>query len=264
MNRDLAALGDRELEMALREVGRGIEFPRFADPWAGIERALGDDTRRPVPLLRRWAAHPVAVAATLILTAVVAVAAIPETRSAVADWLGIGGVRIQFRERLPEVGRDLALGEEVTASVAEERAGFEVRVPADSLGSPDTIFLADDAAGPRVTLVYESRPGLPEAGTTGLGALIMQLEGTPDLPLTKKILDPETGVEQVMVGDTAGYWVSGDPHVIMGYRDEEGKLRREWARLAGNTLLWTSDGVTFRLESELSKSEAVAIAESML
>jgi hypothetical protein len=33
-------------------------------------------------------------------------------------------------------------------------------------------------------------------------------------------------------------------------------------RLAGNVLLWESGGVTYRIESTLSKAEAIAIAES--
>jgi hypothetical protein len=37
----------------------------------------------------------------------------------------------------------------------------------------------------------------------------------------------------------------------------------ETARLAGTTLLWTADGLTYRLEAELPPDDLIAIAESL-
>ena len=35
------------------------------------------------------------------------------------------------------------------------------------------------------------------------------------------------------------------------------------ARLAGNTLLWERDGITYRLEAALARDDAIAVAVSL-
>jgi hypothetical protein len=69
-------------------------------------------------------------------------------------------------------------------------------------------------------------------------------------------------MQMVAVGGAGGYWIEGAPHVLI-LRDYAGDDRRHPSRLAGNTLLWERDGVTYRLESALSRDEAIRIAESM-
>jgi hypothetical protein len=59
-----------------------------------------------------------------------------------------------------------------------------------------------------------------------------------------------------------GYWLTGAPHVI-SYVDADGVVVDETVRLAGNVLLWEQDGVTFRIESLLSRAEALEIASSL-
>ena len=41
-----------------------------------------------------------------------------------------------------------------------------------------------------------------------------------------------------------------------------GNPQAETLRLAGNTLLWEQDGVTFRLEAQVSRDDALRIAAS--
>jgi len=45
--------------------------------------------------------------------------------------------------------------------------------------------------------------------------------------------------------------------------DEHGEYVMETLRLEGNVLLWVRNGVTLRIESALSRDEAIHVAESI-
>jgi len=119
--------------------------------------------------------------------------------------------------------------------------------------------------GGQVALAYEATADLPAAPGTNLGALITQFpDAEVEAAALKKVTGSQSGTtfEPVVVGDEQGFWVSGKPHVI-AYLEPDGDVRNETVRLAGNVLLWESDGVTYRIESRLSKTEALRIAESL-
>ena len=69
-------------------------------------------------------------------------------------------------------------------------------------------------------------------------------------------------VEQVTVGGEPGYWFSGEPHFFT-YQDTAGNSREEQTRLAGNTLIWQRGGLTLRIEGQIGRQEALALARSM-
>jgi hypothetical protein len=69
-------------------------------------------------------------------------------------------------------------------------------------------------------------------------------------------------VEEVQVAGQPGYWFSGEPHFFT-YKDRSGEITDESTRLAGNTLVWQAGAQTLRLEGQLSRREALRIAESM-
>jgi hypothetical protein len=68
-------------------------------------------------------------------------------------------------------------------------------------------------------------------------------------------------VHQVTVSGGPAVWVDR-PHPVL-YTDRDGRLRQEGARLAGSTLIWEKDGVTYRVEGDLTEHQAIAIAESL-
>jgi hypothetical protein len=177
---------------------------------------------------------------------------VPQARSTVLEWLGIGGVTIRYVEELPPVERateDLGLGERVSLREARERAGFHVQVPTvDGLADPPAVYYRDDAR--QVAFLYGS-------------------ENSPKLLLTQaavggaieKLVGMGTGVERVSVDiETAGVWLSGEKHGLFypAAREEEP------FRLVGNALVYeTPLGITVRIEAEISKYEALRIARSM-
>ena len=64
----------------------------------------------------------------------------------------------------------------------------------------------------------------------------------------------------VSTEDAQGVWIEGEQHVLF----YPGAEREEPFRLVGNTLvLERTDGVTVRIEADISKEEALRIARSM-
>src|SRR6185436_1186860 len=145
------------------------------------------DGRRPwtavAPRVREWLAGPraraVAIAA-LVVVAVVAgtLAAAPGVRARIADWLGIGAVRIERVDRLPDASPSagLGLGTRTTLGAARRSAG--VPVPTiTALGPPDAVYVDRRVpGGGSASVVYLARPGLPSA-TRRIGALLTMLPG---------------------------------------------------------------------------------------
>jgi hypothetical protein len=58
-----------------------------------------------------------------------------------------------------------------------------------------------------------------------------------------------------------GLWLEGAHAVV--FRDAQGIVRDEELRLAGNVLLWERDGITYRLEGQIERDDAVRLAEAL-
>ncbi len=249
-----------DLERLLADAAAHLDFPPTPDIAGRVEARL----TAPAELSRRavarwwWRAGAAAAAAVLAMFVILAV---PATREAVADFLGIGKARVEVVPTLPPtppvLGAGLDLGEPVSPAEAGALGGGPVTLP-ERLGEPDAVFA--DAAG-RVTLVYGPRAGLAAAPGSDVGLLVERVPMDTVGGFTKQVTaDTEVRFERVK-GDLA-IWLEGGPHVVF-YADPDGDLEEREGRLAGNTLLWADRGFTYRLEGAVDLAEAVAIAESI-
>jgi hypothetical protein len=270
-----------DLEGALADLAAALEFPPTPDlagavatrlaeaPAAGSTRARGRGRPAGLGRLTGWRRLAVAGLVAALLAAAVLVAS-PGTREAVARRLGLRGVGVELGGPPPPTvttrpgGRlDLGLGRRVTLGEARRRVGFPVLVPgAAGFRQPAAVYVNQAVpVGGRVDLVYRARPGLPASPFTDVGLLVTEFRGRPTPDFIKKtaILGQ---VEEVTVGGQPGYWFSGQPHFFT-YQDARGTVLEEQTRLAGNTLIWQRGDLTLRIEGQISKQEALAIAESM-
>ncbi len=245
------------LERRLRELGPALEYPATPDLRRAVERRLRPRFRR-----RGWWA-----AAAAVLIAAGALALLPPVRVAVAQWLGLGRVRVERVQNPPsaaprpagDAGERLHLGRAVSLDEARDLLGGPVPVPT-ALGAPDAVYWA---AGTRfVSLVYLPRPGLPETAGSGVGVLLMEAAGDVQYPFLGKLLGPQTTLEPADVDGAPGAWLAGAPHAV-AYLDPSGRFTTDDVRLVGNVLIWSRAGLTYRIESGLTRERALAIATTL-
>lgn len=240
------------LERDLRTLGSSLDWPETPDVAAAVVARL----EAPPPRRRRAALRRRAVLALAVLVAVIgAVLAVPPARTAIFDWLGIGGAQIVRVDELPPVppapGLD-TLGAVVSLDVARARAGFAVVDPPDDEPAPDEIRVA---SGARVTYVWR------DDGRVRL--LITQFRGDAQDPgLLKKLAGERTRIEHLRVDGREAVWLEGGPHVVF-VLTPDGDVRSDRGWLAGNTLLVARPGVTVRVEGVIERDDAVELVEAM-
>ena len=121
--------------------------------------------------------------------------------------------------------------------------GFALRAPA-ALSAPDEVYI-HPADLPAVTLVWRDGDAALTLTEIGVGEFANKLVY-------------QGGVEATTVNGRPAYWLPG-PHVL--------QLLEGWESngplIASNVLIWARDGITYRLEGDLTLDEAVALAESL-
>jgi hypothetical protein len=259
-----------------------VEWPETPDiATAVLVRLEAEAEPAPAPRARRPVRRPVRRAPALVagygLAALLAALAVtmavsPAARSAILELLGLKGARIERREptappppatRAP-LGADLGLGTPRTLARARDEAGYPLLVPArEPLGAPDAVYVTElpYTGGVAVSLVYGSRPGIPRSRQTGAALLFQQFPASVDRNVIGKATGAGARVEPVQVDGERGYFISGAPHGF-AYLGEDGNAGFQEQRLAGNTLLLEHGDLLLRVEGEVSRAEAVAIARS--
>ncbi len=236
---------ERRLEELLRRVGTELGYPA-STPMAPKVVARLETVGRPrrAAKTRGWAWAAVAVALTFVVVSLV-----PAARQAVAGWLGLGGVGIEYDPGPPPSGGAMDLGRAVTLPEATRLVDFPVLAP--ELQVLDGVYFDPRVPGGQVSLLFD-RPA-----TT----LITQFRGNLDRELALKLIGPDSQVTVTDVGGRSAYWLEG-AHAFL-YLDPIGDVREETVRLAANTLLWVQDGVTIRIETSGTLTEARTLALSL-
>jgi hypothetical protein len=225
-----------ELERELGALAPLIDFPSTPDLASRIREQL--DTRpRPVPMRLLLLAAAIAAAAVAVAFAV------PDARTAILRFFGIGAVRVEYVDRLPHVRpvRRLDFGQRIDP----ESAPFRL-LRSNLLGDPDATF----RRGHVVTLLYGTR--------TRIRLIVSEIEGSSfTSAVGKQIRRHGTRVAFVPIAGATGpgVWIEGKPHVV---RFPGGPLR-----LARNTLIWQHGPLTLRLEGGFDLQRSLAIARSL-
>jgi hypothetical protein len=238
-----------DLETRLRALSPDELFPPTPDIAGAVATRL---RAAPAPAPRRRLSRrtlAIALAALLLLPAA-AVAAIPSTRNAVLDWLGLRHVEVRRSTTQPRLRQPTIsdLGERVSLAGARARVDFAVLVP-EALGDPTSVYVRESPPGGRVVLVFDR-------------IQVTELQGKSSRQFVEKMLGPDAKIERVRVDGAPGLWISGKPHGVM-YADRNGQLRDETFQLAGDTLVWERGGLVLRIEGARSKADALRIASSI-
>ena len=226
-----------ELERALVALAGEIDFPPEPDLRARVGARLQ----------RRRLARPVALALAVLVVAFGIAMAVPPARSAILRFFHVGAVTVERVQTLPPAReRPLAagLGPALALDQAQARSGVRLILHAPT---PQRFY---------------ARPGLIATllEYRGQPVLLAELQGD-QLGITKKVAAPGTTVEPAQIG-SFGLWLQGGPHVIY-WETRPGEGSQIKPRLAGNVLIWTQDGRTFRLEGDLREEQMLELARDI-
>ena len=297
----LAVALDRDLdhdERAGAFVDRVIERLATAPPMDGS----GPQVRMPrhmdgSGMFRRRGPRLALAAAVVVLVVTASLVVSPRARRAVADLLGVRGVRI---ERVPPstTPPSSAPGDRATGTVAVETSvalATSTSTSTSTFPSPPTdagdlnalglgqrfetvtaaaasvdfaLGTLDSASAGPVVAAFVHRP--PASGVVTIAyqrpgepvVLLSQLSATVDTGVFKKLGGGGTTIDGVEVNGSSGYWIAGDAHEIY-YLDAKGAIIVDDARLAGPTLVWNAGPVTYRIEGVATKAAALALASSL-
>jgi hypothetical protein len=230
-----------ELELALVALGRELDVPPTPELAPRVRARIGRRSGR-----RRG----FALAFALFVLAVGIAFAVPDARSAILRFFHIGAATVERVETLPPAKeRPLVtgLGPARPRAAAERIAGFPMILPRFEHGRPNR---------------YYARPGaIATSFRSPKLVLLIELSGE-QLGFTKKFVSGDTRVEPAEVsGVYFGFWLSGGPHVVL-WSTPAGE-ERATTRLAGNVLLWEARGRTYRIEGDLSREEALRLADQI-
>jgi hypothetical protein len=216
------------LEQELRDLGATL-FPPEPDLRAAVAANLEPRPRRPRALVLALAVLAVLAVAAL------ATLAVPQARSALERWLGIGAARIVQVEKLPPLRPS---GTALTGDPITERdaASTGTLVVPGVLGTPNTILRTDQGD---VVLGW------------GRPARIRLLEIQQGGQIVEKFVT--TAPKRVRVGDHPALWIAGPHAAALSFGQPE---------LAGPVLVWEQDGITLRLDGRVDEALALRIARS--
>ena len=253
-----------EFEKQIQTIAGGFSYPPTPDI-AAVVRQQSSRPTRPVIISRQlvWAA----LAVGLILAGLLAV---PQVRAAVVEFLQLGSVRIFLTEPTPTPPPPIKnssapvtatpqgevihtslenLAGETTLAEAQAQVDFPIRLPAE-LGPPDKVYL-QELGGSVVVLVWLDswQPDRARLSLHYLGANTFAQKMQPEI------------IEETAVHGQPALWTTG-PYLLQFLQNNE--VIYDTRRLIeGHVLIWMEDGITYRLESDLSLNEAVEIAESL-
>jgi len=253
-----------KLENALTRTGKSIAYPATPALAARVQSRLESRTRPTFGLPRR-----ALIALTALLVALALLVAIPETREALAQILGLRTIRIipvtptltSPPTPLPSTSSGQALKGEgsriqccvTTLADAQARSRFRILLPPNQTASK--VYLqtipAFGSGAQQIILVF----GDPNAPNFVLYQATNFLYG--------KLVSGGTAIGEATVNRQRALWFTGLPHVLV-YLDANGNVQFESERVVNlNTLVWESGEVTYRVETPLSKEDAIRFAESL-
>ncbi len=270
-----------DLERSLTELADRLEI-------TGGEQLVTDvvsGISRPLPRRQPRSRVGLAVAGVALL---IAIAALPGSRHAIARWLGFDSVRIEPGVTVPTTAApttaatattnpsaerptgapsttsiaapDLGLGAAVSLADAISATGLPDPSPA-LLGEPLSIHVVQLPRLGQIVVVYPPSDLLVHSPVTGVGALVSVFPAQIDDGLFEKALGTTATVRSVDVDGAVGFWIEGAPHQL--FFQHNGEIVPDTLRLATNTLLWQRGDYVYRLEADLSLEAALRVAASV-
>jgi hypothetical protein len=230
-----------QLEQRLYALGAALDVPAAPNLASAVIGRLPDRRRARARPARRTGLLAFGVGLLLAGTAM----AVPPTRDAILNVLGLRGVRIERVTSLPaSAGARLGLGTRIPLAAARHAADFTALEPPGATAA----FLAHDMPGGRISLL------VGRTLVTEFRASVSQI--------MLKMIGADTRDRRVGVNRGPGVYLYGAPHEVL-VLEPNGVVRSDRIRLAGNVLLWQQGPLTVRIEGTHTLAQALALAHSL-
>ena len=241
------------LERDITLLSHAIAFPETPS-LAGRVRARIEAERRLRAPASSWQLVLTGIAAAAVALAFVAGVLSP-ARDAVADLFD--RINIFEATEVPSgLTREIS-GTQVTLDEAEARLGLPLLLPADvASAQPDRVLFQDFRTVRAAVLFYRNSDG------TTYALFETNVPVGKGLPIAGKGVLSSSQAHSVRgLGDEA-YWLTGLR--IVQYYDSSGAVIRDSVRATeANTLLWSANGRVFRIEGNVTREQALAVAKSL-
>jgi hypothetical protein len=270
-------------EERLREIASNMDYPVTPNMADAVRRRLADDRQAAVG--EPWFTGKLAWAVAALLVAVGLLLAVPQARAAIVNFFHIGDIRLfpnkpmATPSKAAEATPSPATVSPTTTVTAERRLTADPAL-AGLLGQTSLAELEAELGGAMLLPSYPEGIGLPDAvyfqdefGLLGIQAWFDTADEEKVWAVLYTLILNEGAyaskihfqVDTLLEADVNGqgaYWVEAQHN--LAFYDGEGQIYPKLTRLVeGNTLIWTVDEVTYRLETGLSLEEALRMAESM-
>lgn len=233
------------LEQQLVALGSATRFPATPDLASGFWKQLGArPAARPAkPLLVGLA---LGAPALLVLALVVAVSPARDAAAGLVDRINIFQTD-RSTEGLPTE----ITGRAVSLEQAETALGGPIPQPADPAFELERVLLQEFGGGSLVAVLFYSRDG---GDFVLFASTASSAKGIP--------IGGDADVEPVAGLGKEGYWLQGQ-RIVQSVRDD-GTVITESERVTDvNALVWDQEGRVYRIEGDMDKAEAIAIAQSL-
>lgn len=247
-------MDDVTFEQLLTNGAQAVAYPPTPSLRAGVMAAVA------APAAKPRLSRPGFGAAFAAATAIVVLAltfALPSSRGALADFFGIEGSKV---EPIP------------TAAPGVTPTALPTPADIDGLASPSTLGDAAVALGfaPALPGGYSAPTSVYLVEYTQPVAILRygefdlwetRLQG--DAFVGKGTTDDATVDEFTLASGVPARWISGGEHLVQFYDANGRAIERSQRTVSRNTLIWRTSYAFYRIETELSRADAVVIAETM-
>lgn len=264
-----------DIDVALRELAASLDVSPAPDYAARVLPLLDEAPAGRVIRLRPRGFSRLLLAAAAVLSAALATTiAVPASRHVLTSWFGFSAIEIRTApttalppslpptSSIPDVP---GAGKSTTLHAARVASKDRLALPSD-LPRPTMVFEYEQEGAIVVTLAYRHAAGLDPTPDTGFALLITEVFDAGH-PILVKLLHSGASAVQVDVNGAAGVYVRGPQEIMNEGRTTTANgmqvVHEVAPRASANTLIWGVGPVTYRLEADFGRADAVALAESL-
>ena len=249
---------DRWEDRLLNESAASFAYPAAPDLRLRVVARIPGHVQRAERRQRRLITVAAAGLLVATVTLTVTLLVLRDVRHAVADFLGLAvpGERISVAPApLPGVTptplpppRPLeSVATPATLDEAERRLGFRPVVPTGLVATK--VYLVDFI-------------GIPAAVIRGPNYDLWQFKASEGF-FGKQIFIGSTEVEQLTLDGLPAYWITGGPRLVTFFDTAGKEVAGTERTLTGHALVFARNGISYRIEGDLSREEALVIAATL-